>query len=135
MVAGCPLTRIWPSSGGRAPDSAFINVDLPAPLPPTRPITSPGYTLTETPSTAWTPPNETRMSRMSTAGTRPSVVIWTSSSAGALAQDLVQAHRQHQHDAHRDVLRRVVELEQLHARDQRLDDERAQHGAGDGADA
>ena len=41
MCATSPLTRISPLSGGCAPDRAFMSVDLPAPLPPTRPTTSP----------------------------------------------------------------------------------------------
>ena len=45
-----------------------MSVDLPAPLPPTKPMTSPGQRSTVTPSTAWTPPNATRMSRISTSG-------------------------------------------------------------------
>src|SRR6478736_6514255 len=134
MDTAWPFTRIEPSSGGRAPESAFMSVDLPAPLPPTRPMTSPAWTLTETPSTACTPPKETRISRMSTTGTRPSTAMASSPSAGALAEQLVEAHGRHQHDSDRDVLRWVVELEQLHARDQRLDDQGAQDRARDGAD-
>ena len=52
-----------------------MSVDLPAPLPPTSPMTSPGETSRDTPSTAWTPPNDTRMSRISTAGTRMGTAI------------------------------------------------------------
>ena len=38
---GSPSIRISPESAGWAPDSTRIRVDLPAPLPPTRPMTSP----------------------------------------------------------------------------------------------
>jgi hypothetical protein len=64
--AGSPPTRISPESGTWAPDRTFMSVDFPAPLPPTRPTTSPALRLMLTPFTAWTPPNETRMSRIST---------------------------------------------------------------------
>src|SRR5207253_2721724 len=45
-----------------------MSVLLPAPLPPTRPTTSPARKSTVTPSTACTPPNATRIFRISTSG-------------------------------------------------------------------
>src|SRR5436309_5062806 len=38
------------------PDMTLTSVDLPAPLSPTRPITSPARTPKSTPSSAWTAP-------------------------------------------------------------------------------
>src|SRR5262245_61124301 len=47
-----------PSSGAWIPAAIFISVDLPAPLPPTRPTISPGATERSTPRSARTPPND-----------------------------------------------------------------------------
>src|SRR5215218_759220 len=52
-----PSNRIVPSSGEWIPAIAFTSVDLPAPLSPTRPITSPAWTAKSTRSKAWTGPN------------------------------------------------------------------------------
>ena len=41
MVTGWPSQRSSPESGGWAPETDLISVDLPAPLSPTRPTTSP----------------------------------------------------------------------------------------------
>src|SRR4051794_10566656 len=65
-----------------------MSVDLPAPLPPTRATTSPGYRSTVTSSTARMPPKETRMSRISTTGMPPrcdgGTVVSTSSVIAAV---------------------------------------------------
>src|SRR5918993_5118343 len=45
-----PSRNTWPESGIRAPVSALINVDLPAPLSPITASTSPGNRSTSTPS-------------------------------------------------------------------------------------
>ena len=68
MLTASPLTKISPLSAGWAPDSTRISVDLPAPLPPTRPMTSPGFRSMVTSRTAWTPPKATLMPRISTSG-------------------------------------------------------------------
>ena len=70
IVTTWPSTRISPVSAGWAPDSTRISVDLPAPLPPTRPMTSPAWRSIDTSRTAWTPPNATSMFRISTIGVR-----------------------------------------------------------------
>ena len=81
-----------------------MSVDLPAPLPPTRPMTSPGYRSTVTSSTAWTPPNATRMLRISTSGSAPlshgfAAATWDGDGAGGGAtasvgrRGLVHAHQ------------------------------------------
>src|SRR5271163_700025 len=54
-------TRRWsssisPLSSWKTPETAFIRVDLPAPLSPARATTSPGCTSSETPASACTPP-------------------------------------------------------------------------------
>src|ERR1700741_5064786 len=69
--------RISPESAGGAPDSTRMSVDLPAPLPPTNPTTSPARRSIETSLTAWTPPNATLMWRISTIGS------WLGPMAGA----------------------------------------------------
>src|SRR6478672_2281662 len=117
MEAGSPLIRISPESGRCAPDSTFISVDLPAPLPPTSPTTSPGRRSTLTLSTAWTPPKETRMLRISTIGLEPAppvgvavsavVVIAVASSprgpGAAPPGPCVEGDRQDEDDARGDV--------------------------------
>ncbi|KUM26474.1 hypothetical protein AU467_21290 [Mesorhizobium loti] len=50
-----PSTVTVPLSGRVTPPRIFISVDLPAPFSPTRPITSPGLTSMENPSSATTP--------------------------------------------------------------------------------
>ncbi|MEY4010520.1 MAG: hypothetical protein RLZZ93_1212 [Actinomycetota bacterium] len=76
MVTGEPFTRIWPESAGCAPAMVCISVDLPAPLPPTTAMTSPGISVSDTPSTAWRPPNDTLMSRSSTSGVPAGACVW-----------------------------------------------------------
>src|SRR5271156_6976229 len=54
-------TRRWsssisPSSSWKTPETALISVDLPAPLSPAKATTSPGWTSSETPASACTPP-------------------------------------------------------------------------------
>src|SRR6478736_3908205 len=153
IETGSPLMRIWPESAGRAPDSARISVDFPAPLPPTRPMTSPGYRSTLTLSTAWTPPNAILMLRISTSGrpfadgaggrvasaasfsTSLMLIASSSRSACAPAQGRIRADRGHEDDADDDVLDRRVDTEQDHARLERLHDHGTEDGARDGPDA
>ena len=42
-----------PASGMTAPDSTLLKVDLPAPLSPTSPSTSPGFSVSDTSSSVW----------------------------------------------------------------------------------
>ena len=55
---GCstPSTATWPAVGRIAPLSTPTRVDLPAPLSPTRPTTSPGEMPKVTSSSAWAAP-------------------------------------------------------------------------------
>ena len=52
-----PSTSIVPSFGCRTPERIFSSVDLPAPFSPSRACTSPGSTVSDTPSSARTTPN------------------------------------------------------------------------------
>src|SRR4249920_3131645 len=52
-----PPNRMLPASGEWMPAIALTSVDLPAPLSPTRPTTSPSPTVKSTRSRAWTGPN------------------------------------------------------------------------------
>src|SRR6185369_1672650 len=149
IETGSPLIRISPESGRWAPDSTFINVDLPAPLPPTRPTTSPGRRSILTSSTACTPPNETRMLRISTIGLEPTppsgvvvsaaVIIAVASSPrgpGAAAPGPgVEGDRQDEDDARGDILSRRVDPDVREAVGERLHHERAQDCTRDRPDA
>ena len=57
IFTSLPWKRIWPSSGWYTPEIILIRVDLPAPLSPRRPTTSPGNTCMSMRSTAVRPPN------------------------------------------------------------------------------
>ena len=156
---GSPLMRISPESAGWAPDRVCISVDLPAPLPPTRPTTSPGVEvdgdavdgvdaaerhadvahLDERDAGA-----ARRRVRSSCASARPTGLDDDRQRVrrdASLTLDRRRPERRvdgdgrDEHDADHDVLRRRVDLEQHHARAQRLHDDRAEHGAGDRADA
>ena len=56
IAVGLPSTTISPPSGSVRPASTLISVDLPAPLAPTSPCTSPGTIDSETPRSACAPP-------------------------------------------------------------------------------
>src|SRR5688500_4103627 len=105
MLTGLPSIRISPESAGWAPDSTRIKVDLPAPLPPTSPTTSPARRSMVTSRTAWTPPKATLMSRNSTSGGVATVVVKSRPSRGAApAVDRVEADGDDQDQAGDDVL-------------------------------
>src|SRR5581483_1848335 len=63
-----PSNRIWPLSKACVPATHLISVDFPAPLSPTRAMTSPGRTSKSTPFSACTEPNDFVMSRSSRTG-------------------------------------------------------------------
>ena len=56
MLTGVPSKRISPLSIGWIPAMHLMSVDLPAPLSPTRAMTSPGETWKSTSNSAWTAP-------------------------------------------------------------------------------
>src|SRR5258706_15016445 len=111
MATGCPLTGIWPESGGRAPESFGMSLVFPAPSPPTRPTTSPAYKSSVTSRTARTPPKATWMLRISTSGTRrvvgagEGVCVSMTGSRCAPAHERVKTDGHDQHQADHDVLR------------------------------
>src|SRR5215470_2737134 len=112
IAAGRPSIRISPESAWCAPDSTRISVLLPAPLPPTRPTTSPRRKSTLTSSTACTPPKATRMCCMSTSAGWPSMS--TDRLLSSPPQERVQPYRRDQYDADHDVLRWGVDLQHDH---------------------
>src|SRR6185312_3579306 len=69
IPVGCPSISIVPASGWVRPASTRISVDLPAPLAPTRPCTSPGRIDSETPRSACAPPNDLVTATADTNGT------------------------------------------------------------------
>src|SRR6185436_13776888 len=117
MLTASPLTRISPLSAGWAPDNTRIRVDFPAPLPPTRPMTSPGCRSMLTSRTAWTPPKATLMPRISTSGVCSATVtvVPPCRSGTAPAVDGVEADRDDQHDAGDDVLAGRVDVDEAQA--------------------
>src|SRR3954469_2902927 len=58
MCTGLPSNRISPLSGWWMPATVLTRVDFPAPLSPTRAITSPVRTSKSTSASAWTDPND-----------------------------------------------------------------------------
>src|SRR3954463_14949838 len=64
-LASCPSISSCPSSGRNTPDSTLIRVDLPAPLSPSRHITSPPATAIEMSWSAITEPKNFDTSRAS----------------------------------------------------------------------
>src|SRR6266536_3826119 len=144
IETGRPSTRICPPSGGWAPDRARMRVDLPAPLPPTSPTTSPARRSTVTSHTAWTPPNATLMLRISTSGGDPSFgglgvvavsvidpVLWLRRPA---TEQRVKPHGRDEHGSDHDVLDRRVHAQDDHAGAERLHDHGAEHCAGNRSD-
>src|ERR1700722_6925469 len=98
--------------------------DLPAPLCPSRPTTTPGYKSMEAWSTGLTPPKAIETSFISTKG------VWALASmgstlGGSAAVEGVEADRADEHHADHHLLEGRVQPEQHHARLQRLDDQRA----------
>src|SRR5689334_3794086 len=112
-----------------------MRVDLPAPFPPTRPMTSPALRSIVTSRTAWTPPKATLMPRISTSGGAATVVIPALLGRPAPAVERVQADREDQHDAGSDVLAWRVHADEAETVRQRLHHEGAEDGTRDRADA
>src|SRR5450756_90493 len=137
MLTGSPLRRISPASAGRAPDRTRISVDLPAPLPPTTPTTSPAYRSMVTLDTAWTPPNATLMLRISTSGVRSVTVTVVAPlrSASAPAVERVDADGKDEDDAGDDVLAGRVDAHVAQPVGEGLHEEATQNRARDRDDA
>src|SRR5215213_10718554 len=68
MCTGEPSNRTSPSSAGWIPAMHLMSVDLPAPLSPTRAMTSPAATRKSTWYSAWTAPNRFEIPRSSRTG-------------------------------------------------------------------
>src|SRR5216117_3428717 len=68
MCTGLPSKSTSPSSNGWMPAIDLISVDLPAPLSPTRAITSPSRTAKSTSFSACTEPNALETPRSSSVG-------------------------------------------------------------------
>ena len=60
---GCPSSNTSPDAASTAPASTPNNVDLPAPLGPMMPVTTPAGNRTEAPSNAWSPEIDPDMTR------------------------------------------------------------------------
>ena len=80
---GLPSSTISPSSPWWTPEMHLMSVDLPAPLSPTRPTTSPARTSRLTPLTAVRPPK--RLTRSPTASIGGSTGASTSTAAAVSA--------------------------------------------------
>src|SRR6218665_194392 len=112
---GWPSISMRPLSGMSAPDSTFDTVDLPAPLSPTSPSTSPGATSRFPPRNDCTAPNLLVMFSMRTRAGFPSLltaalpmrISFKNLDLAALPEDrpvLVDILFRHYRDRHRDVL-------------------------------
>src|SRR5438067_1594428 len=77
-----PCQRIVPESAAKMPETHLINVDLPAPLSPTRATTSDGRTSNRTSVSACTAPNRLLMPRSSRNGPGGANVMRSSRSSG-----------------------------------------------------
>src|SRR5450759_652282 len=119
--------RISPESAGCAPDRHLINVVLPAPLPPTRPTTSPGRRSTVTFWTAWTPPKATFMCCICTSRVLSATVkvVPPSRAARSAPVPRVEADGEDQDDARNDILAWRVDAVEAEAVRNRLHDEGA----------
>src|SRR5262245_47241030 len=146
MATGFPSIRISPESARCAPDNVRMRVDLPAPLPPTRPITSPSLRSIVTSRTAWTPPKATLIFRISSSGGRFASVVVASpgvspvtarllAAATSPAVPRVEADRDDQHESGNHVLSRRVHAVVAQAVRQRGHDECAQYGTRNRPDA
>src|SRR5262245_28269087 len=67
-AVGRPSTSSVPAVGGKFPATILTSVDLPAPLSPMRPTTSPAETVRQTSSRAWIAPKCLEMARHSRIG-------------------------------------------------------------------
>src|SRR5438445_7585639 len=105
MFTGFPSKRISPASIGWMPATHLISVDLPAPLSPTRAMTSPARTSKSTSVSAWTEPKDFEMPRSSRMGVSftGSPVLTTEgegAQTGALPQNDLLAELLVRPDAH-----------------------------------
>src|SRR6516162_1177551 len=103
-LTGAPASRISPPDGGKLPATILSRVDLPAPLSPIRPRTSPASMAASTPASASIAPKcleMPRSSRNAMACRPPRARRWRASAA--LEQRLLQSgrrlHEEHQHGA------------------------------------
>src|SRR5689334_5135170 len=105
-VVSTPSTRTVPPSCWCTPDRILISVDLPAPLSPSKQVTSPASTCSETSLRAITLPKNllTRSSSSRCAAVPPFVLAVTSPRLlGAAADGGVEHDGRHQHDALEEV--------------------------------
>src|SRR5271156_3604106 len=121
-------TRRWsssisPLSSWKTPETAFIRVDLPAPLSPARATTSPGCTSSETPASAWTPPK----CLVALRTVRIGAVSLNLAPSQKPPLCLVDQHGNDDHRAHRDELPERLDVDEH----QPVLDDRDDEGAGD----
>src|SRR5262245_61505853 len=120
-----PAKRTVPPFGACTPVMVFIRVDLPAPLSPTSPTTSPGSTAKVTPRSACTAP------KCFSTPWSSSRLIGGPSSQSPLAVDLVEPDSEHQHRADRHLLIEGGDGEEVEAVLQYAHDQRADQRADD----
>src|SRR5665647_2472659 len=95
-----PHRVIWPELGGKSPESRLVRVDLPAPLGPITAWIRSRQRLSETPSTAASPPKRlvNCWAESSTSNNAPAPVLTQSSGQTKQATRRKQYH-QHNKDA------------------------------------
>src|SRR5829696_1534803 len=82
MWTSSPSNAIWPLSAAWMPATHLISVDLPAPLSPTRAITSPGRTSKSTSLSAWTEPKLFEIPWSSSRGVGAEAVVTAGEDGG-----------------------------------------------------
>src|SRR5829696_6384807 len=120
-ATGWPSTRYAPLVGWWTPASVLISVDLPAPLSPSRHITSPRPTVIDTPERAITEPKCLMMLRTSMRGVSFAISALPSD---LLTDEVVEEHckQQHRAEKHLEPVRveaRVGQADRDHPEDDR----------------
>src|SRR5258708_13237532 len=105
---GAPSINISPEVGSYALDNIFTNVDLPAPLSPTSPTTSPRWRLSDRVLSAWIGPNVLTMVRKLTSDGSPfsrNAIIARPSASDIAASDAAERDGDHEQAAGKQILR------------------------------
>ena len=98
-LTGLPSTRYSPLVGLCTPENVLMRVDFPAPLSPSRHMTSPARTDIETPDRAMTEPKCLTILRTSMSGDRSVAIVMIALPSLSLADEVVEQHGEQEHRA------------------------------------